>query len=217
MCHDCDWVLNPFILIHYECKLVYIVLPKCASSFITNNILDENDIVRQGYHRIRVSEFIKLPDYTDYFVWTCIRDPMTRFVSSFLEYKYNRSYNCKWDKIGGKNMSIDMYLDKLEMSHCSFEPHSMLQTKLIKNLPHVSFVGCIEKMDDAIKIVRKHHPSFALHKNVYSHIYSLPKPQLTSAQQQRVQQIYKQDFTYYRNVTMHCAPTVPNCNSGNSR
>lgn len=165
MCRECEWVQNPGnVYVNHTTKCIYILIPKCGSTFIVNNIedykmystkIDEcgsatrvvtGEIFHQGYIRYDMLEYLSEPcdQYNEYFTWTFIREPVERFRSAFAEFVGHRQNNCHWHElVKGKQITPLDLLHYLK-THPNSEPHTMTQTNLLKLVRRIDFIGRIE-------------------------------------------------------------------------
>lgn len=124
-----------YIWINDNLKLAFLCIPKVASS-----------VIREQFKFLRVSTMDKLPE--DYKVFAIIRNPIKRFVSSYIEviqdcydypggrYKHNLNLtedkirfldNLMNDKSTDKFQKFDIYIKKMENEWFFFEPHCIPQ------------------------------------------------------------------------------------------
>lgn len=83
-----------WVLVFPEYKVAYIPIPKSANSSIRSALLPligmeagsvEKIQAFQGFEKMRISRFIKNHYQTDWFVFTAVRNPYSRYVSAYLD------------------------------------------------------------------------------------------------------------------------------------
>lgn len=124
------------VWVNHELKIAYLGIPKCANSSIRSHLKPKNAILPLGYMQ-------DMPD--DYFIFTTIRDPISRLVSAYIETvqkcsayprgRYNTDLELSQDKIAFlddlmKNHDdcgrFSIYLNQLQ-EWGFFEPHCVPQ------------------------------------------------------------------------------------------
>ncbi len=196
MCVECDWVESvqklKKVYINYDTKSTYILLPKCASSYISHNIH------RQGYRIQDISieqYYSKFPDYT---TWTFTRDPIQRFIAAFCELKHERMHSCLWETVDREKFTPSIYLDLLE-SRGEFDPHAISQTYFIEPFEanrKIDYIGNLENMGECSKDLENLN-GVVLGKASDKQRRVTPecrKPILTNSEKERVQTLYARDL-----------------------
>jgi len=198
MCSECKWVESikklKKIGINHSTKCTYILIPKCASSYILQNIADQGykfmNITPENYHR----------RYSDYFTWTFTRDPLTRFIASFCELKYERDMSCLWRHVNKDNFNPSIFLDKLE-SIGEFDPHSISQINLIRPFEtrrKLDYIGNLENMGQCCKDIEELTGVKLGKSSNYKRITPTErKPTLTESEINRVKELYTDDFNRF--------------------
>jgi len=105
----------------------------------------------------QVSSIDYAKKYSDYFTWSFTRDPLTRFVSSFCEIKYERKHLCFWESVETDKFSPSVLLDLLE-SRGEFEPHVMRQRTFLDHFEHrkkIDYIGNIEHMEECSNKIKE--------------------------------------------------------------
>jgi len=163
-----QWSLDTLsIQVDNEKKLLYIVIPKAGSTaikyeFIWKNLFGNNvpPEIAQKRNAILGYHFTKsLEPYKDYFKFTVVRDPYTRFLSAFfhvIHKGYRKDYNFEIIRsLGIEDWPDEIVNDPNEFLHnvtkeiLNRNPHTALQTYLLpRDLKELDYIGQLENKEE---------------------------------------------------------------------
>lgn len=184
-----------FISYSFKHKAIWYRVAKVGTRSIKNHLEDDG-----GGQVLYASEAPYIPSlYKDYFKFAFVREPMDRFISGWkdkvLERNYYKFDNITHEKMKDLNHFIDWVADQ-DINSC--DEHIRSQSALI-DLENVDFVGRFENFHADLKFVLEKlniHDDEIHHNNRTKQV----KLELTSEQEQKIKEIYKQDYlNFYSN------------------
>ena len=154
ICSHCLYMIEKprYVWVNFVTKSVYVIVPKSGSTFISNNL------EKQGYQLFRWSEFCNQINFketalNEYFIWTFIRHPIQRFVSSFIEIKKKYRDICLWKDWTPEDFTLQHYIEYINQNP-NFEPHSASQSYFLEHLP-LHFMGSLDTFEKDIDLIKK--------------------------------------------------------------
>ena len=134
-------------------KIVYIHIPRTAGNTIKN--LFSSDVIVWSHNlRCRNYRFCSRGEYD--FVFTFVRDPLTRFLSAYYYLRNggkNEEDNLDGYLVGAKFMDIVQFAQERLENVAKWQIHFIPQTNWLQNLDHLDFVGRYENMKEDYKRV----------------------------------------------------------------
>lgn len=144
-------------LVHHRLRICYVNVPKSASTTVKVALL------RLGF---TTSSFLS-HDYSDYFTFTVIREPVARFWSGFVEFWERERGDWRYDSNGERirywNIRSPEFLDLAKRPFDVFDEHLEVQCRFLDGLKFDQVCRC-ESLDSDIATLKARRPdlSFSL-------------------------------------------------------
>lgn len=186
-------------------KMIYINVPKCASNTMKKEI--RNKV------KIQIMIYNKQPELENYYKFTFIREPITRFLSGYLtilEKQNDISQFCKelpfW-KINDKFDRFENFCQCVE-THGFFDCHIAPYSYFLDDIGEIDYYGCVETFESDKKMIldkigiksKNFHTNSRTKWNTYYKNYNIDITELTPKQLDFIKNTYKDDILLFNKV-----------------
>jgi tetratricopeptide (TPR) repeat protein len=148
-------------------KLLYVVIPKAGSTTVKHTLFfhplfgncDYPEILKEINHIIGWNYTTTLEPHKEYFKFTVVRDPYTRFMSAFFhlihkDYRYRNNFHVI-QSLGMEDWPDEIVTDPNKFLHhvdkgiLNRDPHTALQSSILpKDLNELDYIGQLESMKE---------------------------------------------------------------------
>ena len=142
------------MVINHKKKYVFVCNPKTGSTTIKRILGFHKDPPPHLYH-ISLQKILKLyPEVQSYYKFVFVRNPYERFVSTFIDLKFNPDHQL-WANAIKKFKDVNQFAAEFQKSNCRQYIHFQPQIGFIDKLANVDFIGKMETFHNDLDYVLK--------------------------------------------------------------
>jgi len=161
-----QWSLDTMVIqVDNDNKLLYLEIPKAGTTSIKRELFLKSLFGKSSPEEINSLTHIilgyqyatSLAPYKNYFKFTVVRDPYTRFMSAYF-FGINKKHRKKYDLLhllGIENWPDEIlndpnqFIENIDKEILNKDPHTALQTHLLpKDLNELDYIGQLEKIEE---------------------------------------------------------------------